>query len=127
MTADLAGLLDEAFDGFVLRHGFTASARDYEVLVEVDHEQRTYVFRHCVEARVSSALPPASWATAVAGEEGGYLWVDYQVAYPGFSVVSPSEAALRWSEAVGAAFTEVRVETNVHVLSLVFASLDVVR
>ncbi|HEX8002362.1 MAG TPA: hypothetical protein VF519_06670 [Mycobacteriales bacterium] len=128
--AEVERLLDDVFDGALLTHGFDDHARDYVMEFErMDGQRVRYAFRHCVSARVTTALSPAIWARSLdpAAEPGDYVWgVRWQCVYPGGSVVEPSEEAARWSAEVGVPFTEVRIEANAHVVELVFTTLEVV-
>jgi hypothetical protein len=130
------------FDQAIVFHGFTDYMRDYEVIVYVTADPRTGVspeyvrllFKHCVRATVTSAVPAAIWRESlddrlVDYDQGvaldGYLWaVKWQVLYPGITLLSESEEARAWSDAVGIPFFEARAETNGHNLSLVFADLQ---
>lgn len=58
----------------------------------------------------------------------GYVWaVKWQMLYPGITLLDESEHVRTWSDEVGITFHEVRVETNGHNVSLVFADLEVSR
>ncbi|MFE5720793.1 hypothetical protein ACFQ7P_20230 [Streptomyces erythrochromogenes] len=62
--------------------------------------------------------------TAAPGR-GGYVWgVKYHEMY-GAELRPGSEAARRWSKAVGIDFHEVHIETNAHDLTLLFSDLEV--
>jgi hypothetical protein len=135
--------LDDVFDQALVYHGFTDYMRDYEVITYSVADPATgipptydqYLFKCCVETRVTTAVTPETWRKSlddrlIRYETGrdldGYVWgVKWQALYPGAKVVSDSETAARWSEAIGIAFHEVRFETNGHDLSLVFHDLEV--
>ena len=126
-------VLDGVFDEAVVRHGFAAYLRDYVLDVEVaGGARRRLVFVHCVEAHVTTALPPEVWRRSLddrlldpePGPADAYVWgVCWQDAYPGGRVVCDSERARHWSEAVGIPFTEAVLELNAQVLTLVFAGV----
>lgn len=139
----LERLLDDAFDGALVHHGFTSYMRDYEVIVYVTADPRTgiepaylrYLFRYCVEARCETTVRPDTWrislderlidhATGV--DLDGFVWgVKWHPFYPGATVLPESETTRRWARAIGIAFHEVRIETNAHCLTLVFSDLQV--
>lgn len=135
--------LDDAFDQAIVFHGFADYMRDYEVVVWATADPRTgiasehllYSFKHCVRADVTSAVETKVWAESLDDglidyETGvdldGYVWgVKWQNLYPGMKLVSPSEDATRWEEAIGVPFHEVSIETNGHNINLVFSDLSV--
>ncbi|HEV7627420.1 MAG TPA: hypothetical protein VGO89_13065 [Streptomyces sp.] len=139
----LEQLLDETFDHAVVHHGYTDYMRDYEVIVHMTADPRTgivpsyqrYLFRHCVEARCRTTVPPETWRVSlddrlIDHETGidldGYVWgVKWHCLYPGAKASPESEATRRWSKAVGVDFHEVHIETNAHDLTLVFSDLQV--
>jgi hypothetical protein len=135
--AELQRILDTHgfFDEAIMFHAFTEYMRDYEVLVDVRAEKRRYLFRHCVSANVASTLPPHTWSKSLDdallsqdpahSHDAFQWWVKWQCVYPGVSIVTDSAEAARWTEALGLDFHEVRIETNVHDITLVFAELDV--
>jgi hypothetical protein len=127
-------VLDSVFDEAVVRHGFAPYLRDYLLDVELAGERRRLVFVHCVEAHVTTALPPEVWRESLddrlldpePADADGYVWgVRWQDAYPGGRVVPGSERARHWSEALGLPFTEAVLELNAQVLTLVFAGVRV--
>jgi hypothetical protein len=140
-VADLRQALDEVFDEALMYHGFTDYMRDYEAIVQLPTAPRTgpapvhrrYLFRHCVQASCQTALPPRVWRRSLADllvefpdglEPDGFVWgVRWQSLYPGASVVAESAAAARWTRELGIEFHEVRIQTNVHDLTLVFSEL----
>lgn len=142
-TAVLQELLDETFDHAVLHHGYTDYMRDYEVIVHATADPRTgvasahrrYLFRYCVEARCETSVRADVWRVSlddglIDHETGagldGFVWgVKWHGLYPGARILPGSEAARRWSKALGIAFHEVRVETNAHDLTLLFSDLQV--
>lgn len=82
-----------------------------------------------MHATVSTSLPDAVWSRSVddrltdidtAADGDGFIWaVSWRGLYPGGTVLSPSPMADRWSQAIGEPFHEVRIETNVHTITLV--------
>ncbi|QIQ02949.1 hypothetical protein [Streptomyces liangshanensis] len=142
-TGVLEQLLDDVFDQAVVHHGYTNYMRDYEVIVHATADPRTgavpsylrYLFRFCVEARCETSLAAETWRDSlddrlIEHESGvdldGYVWgVKWHCLYPGARSVPESEAARRWSAAVGIDFHEVRIETDAHNLALVFSDLRV--
>ncbi len=139
----LRGLLDDVFDQAIVYHGFTDYMRDYEVVFYCTADPRTgippaylgYLFRYCVTAEIETAVASSVWAESlddrlIEYDTGvdlpGYVWgVKWQVDYPGPSVVSDSERAARWAQALGIPFHEVVFETNGHNIRLVFSELVV--
>jgi hypothetical protein len=131
----------DLFDNSILRHGFTAYMRDYEIVAKLFHGEDqgvyAYLFRGCVEARYESSIPDGAFLmddSLVFGEsqsEGqpvGFWWaVNSAEVYPGWTYVAGSERALIWSKKIGLSMHEVMIETNVYKLSLVFNSLAVER
>src|SRR5215813_9134675 len=88
---------DPLFDSAIVRHGFAAHMRDYDVIVEVAaakpdgggsyiEGRYRYRFTHCVEAHVETTVRPDVWrrswgdeftdmtAWEQAGEPDGYVW-----------------------------------------------------
>ncbi|MFD9942427.1 hypothetical protein ACFWYW_34390 [Nonomuraea sp. NPDC059023] len=129
--------LDEIFDAGLMRHSYTDYARDYEMLIDLpvtEPVRLRYLFKYCVEARVSSALGPHIWRVSLDDSLlewpspacEGYVWsARWQNLYPGAEIVPDSSTAREWSAALGRDFHEIRVGTNVQVITLVFADLDV--
>ncbi|MEV0954031.1 hypothetical protein [Promicromonospora sp. NPDC050249] len=63
-----------------------------------------------------------------AGEPDGYVWgVRWHLLYPGIRLLPESTEARRWSSELGAPFHTARVETNAHVIELVFSDLRIDR
>lgn len=137
---DVQAALEAMFDHALLFHGYTASMRDYELVV---HEHggahgtaatRRYLFRYCVEADVSTSLPWSVWQRSLDDrlldpepEVDGYVWgVRWQGLYPGAQLVVPSARAALWTDAAGSAFREVRIEAGAHEITLVFSELAVI-
>jgi hypothetical protein len=140
---ELRRALDEIFDQALVRHGFVPYMRDYELVVHATADPATgiepaelrYLFRHCVQANCATTVPAETWrgslddrlidyATGV--DLDGYVWgVNWQVLYPGATLVTDSPAARRWATALGIDFHEVRIQTNAHDLTLVFSDLRV--
>ncbi|WP_233562940.1 YxiG-like protein [Micromonospora musae] len=67
--AELRRALDDVFDQAVVYHAYTNYMRDYEVIVYATADPSTgiqpahlrYLFKHCVQAEVSTALSPDIW------------------------------------------------------------------
>ena len=140
-TAELQQTLNETVEHFVVHHGYTPYMRDYEVVFQVwNGPQRPltylrYLFRHCVEARCETFLDTETWQASLDDrlldrdtadpDLGGYVWgAKYHEMY-GAELRPDSEAARRWSKAVGIDFHEVHIETNAHDLTLLFSDLEV--
>jgi hypothetical protein len=141
---DIQALLSRVHDEEILRHGFAAHLRDYELLVAmhdlreepIAEQRERWVFSHCVLAETHTAHSAQnwvrSWEDALTGPQfeeawhrlGGYVWVEYAVAYPGPSYVTDSPEAARWSRELGHQMHEVRIETNVYNLRLIFHRLS---
>ncbi|TKK80637.1 hypothetical protein FDA94_35895 [Herbidospora galbida] len=94
-----------------------------------------YLFRHCVQADCTTTVPADIWRESlddrlITYQTGvdldGYVWgVDWQLLYPGATLVTDSPTAQRWAAAVGIDFHEVRIQTNAHDLTLVFSDLKI--
>ncbi|KPM56689.1 hypothetical protein ACG83_02015 [Frankia sp. R43] len=135
--------LDDVFDDAIVYHAFTDYMRDYEMIVYVGAEPRSaippthlrYLFRHCVEVDVRTAVTSETWKRSLSDqlvdyETGkdldGYVWgVRWQPLYPGAVVVDDSPRARAWSNALGINFHEVHIDSNGHNLKLVFSDLTV--
>lgn len=132
--------LDDIFDDAVLFHGFTDYYRDYELVVYAGTHvtpprHLRYLFRYCVEAQVTTALSAEIWRRSLderlinpetgAGLDGHVWGVKWHCLYPGGRLVEGSTQAADWSEALGRPFHEVEIETNAHLLRLVFSDLEV--
>jgi hypothetical protein len=138
--------LEEAFDMPILRHGFTAYNRDYELVWRVPKSFQgpdrgctyTYLFRACAEAQYTGSFDPSMFPLddtfidytrwQAAGEPNGFVWgVDWADNYPGATYVEGSARAAVWAERLRAPMHEVRVETNTYRLALVFHELCIQR
>ncbi len=132
----------DLFDNSILRHGFTAYMRDYEIVAELlSGEHRgvfSYLFRGCVEAHYESTIPEGAFLMDDAlieyegmqseGAPDGFRWgVKSAEAYPGWIYVVDSQRAATWAKKVGLSMHEVEIRTNVYNLSLVFHDLVVER
>lgn len=142
-TAVLQQMLDETFDHGVVHHGYTDYMRDYEVVVYMTAAPSTgiepsylrYLFRHCVAARCETSVPEETWRCSLDDrlidyETGvdldGFVWgVKWHPMYPGAKLLPQSDAARRWSKALGTDFHDVLIETNAHRLTLLFSELRV--
>lgn len=131
-SAQLQQHLNTLFDQAFVFHGFTEYMRDYELFVFCTADPRTgiepehlrFVFKLCVLAEVSSAVPESVWQRSLDNrlidyETGkdleGYVWgVKWQVLYPGGRIIADSELAARWSCALAVDFHEVEIGTNGH-------------
>jgi hypothetical protein len=140
--AAITTALDEIFDCALISHGFTDYMRDYDLVVYVvtDPASRIarrhvrYRFTHCVRASVTSAIRRDVWPYSLDDgliefetgvELDGFVWgVKWEDLYPGAELVNSAEAE-EWAGDVGVPFHEVKIETNVHVISLVFSALRV--
>ncbi|MCS6802965.1 MAG: hypothetical protein RMM58_14605 [Chloroflexota bacterium] len=108
-------------------HGFAAGDRHYEVVVEVAGPSPegegtallgtiTLIFTHCVE--VSYAARPE----ALREDEAGVIGA---IAEGSVALVEPSEAARRWTAALGRPMHEAILATAAYTLRLVFADIEV--
>ncbi|WP_285028517.1 hypothetical protein [Plantibacter sp. ME-Dv--P-122b] len=138
---EMQAAFDDAFDQAVVFHGFTEYMRDYEMVVQIVSAPSTgipmrsvrYLFVNCVQADVSTVLPPDLWARSLddrllelGTDVDGYVWgVREQGLYPGFELLPDSEIARSWSTSVGIPFHAVRMRSNAHDISLVFSHLRV--
>ena len=138
---------DLLFDQAIVAHGFAPCLRDYnlfaDVLESAPGEEPTRLarwrFTHCPLAATATALSDRVWreswddgltdaTRAEAAESPGYVWgVRWANAYPGMEYVEDSPLAAEWSARLGRAMHEVRVETNVRELRLVFHDVSVTR
>jgi hypothetical protein len=134
---------DDVSDQAVVFHGFTDYMRDYDVVVlaiadpasGIASNHLRYRFMYCVHASVRSALSPQIWSRSlderlVDFDKGrdldGYVWgVKWQELYPGMTLVEESTDAQQWSRDLSMPFYEATIETNAHIISLVFADLVV--
>ena len=144
-SAQLQQALDDVFDHALVYHAFTPYMRDYELIIHVTADPVTgiqpeylrYLFRFCVEATTRSAVSAETWQVSrderlirydTGKDLDGFVWgVNWQPLYPGFSIVPESARARMWSEELGTDFHEVRLESNGHDITLVFADLVVTR
>ncbi|MEZ7127711.1 hypothetical protein ACBR40_20475 [Nonomuraea sp. AD125B] len=135
--------LDDLFDQALLRHGFVDHLRDYQLVILPMPDPQTgttpatrrYLFRYCVQATCTTALPAHTWRVSLddrlttyetGAELDGYVWgVNWQALYPGVTLITDSPTARSWAAAIGIDFHEVRIETNVHDLTLVFSDLTI--
>ncbi|MBE8477229.1 YxiG-like protein [Streptomyces justiciae] len=138
----LAEALDQIEDSAVVHHGFTDYLRDYEVVAYVTAAPSTGIppahlrclFRYCVEARCETSMVPWLWqkslddrlidhetADGLDGWVWGVKWANLETA----QVLPESDAAHRWAGELGIDFHAVRIETQVHDLSLVFSDLEI--
>ncbi|MEW2134067.1 hypothetical protein [Streptomyces sp. NPDC005435] len=142
-TAVLEQLLDDTFDHALVHHGYTNYMRDYEIIVYATADPRTgikpaylrYLFRYCVEARCETSVPADIWRVSLddrlidhetGADLDGYVWgVKCHALYPGAKLLPESEETRRWSKALGIDFHEVRIETNAHIMTLLFSDLQV--
>ncbi len=143
MDTTLIEQLNTSVDPLVVHHGYTRYMRDYEVIINVGcgphHSEAPtylrYLFRYCVEARCETFLPAETWRASLDDrlldpetadpDLGGYVWGMKFHALYGAELRQASEAASRWTEAVGIAFHEICIETNAHDLTLLFSDLQV--
>lgn len=142
-SSEIQAAFDDVFDQAVVFHGFADYMRDYEVFIYAAADPRTgirpehlrYRFTHCVRASVTSAVSPAIWKRSlderlVDYEQGrdldGYVWgVRWQALYPGMKLMPESADARHWARELGLPFHEATIETNGHIISLVFSDLAV--
>ncbi|WP_101789147.1 hypothetical protein [Nonomuraea indica] len=143
---DLSALqqfLDDAFDQALICHGFTDYMRDYEMIIYLPVDSRAriapvhlrYLFRHCMEAHVNTALRRDIWQGSLddrllgdpaSHEIDGFCWgVRWQNLYPGATIIQDSARARAWGDALGIDMHEVRFEANAHDITLVFSDLQV--
>jgi hypothetical protein len=131
-------LKEPLYDSAIVRHGFAPFLRDYDVVAQINQYQFLYRFSHCTSAWVTTAMADPFWkeswddlytdraAWESAGAPSGHVWgACYSLAYPGATYVENSELAREWTLRLGKPMHEVRIETNVHNLGLVFHDLIV--
>jgi hypothetical protein len=145
-VSEIREALDQAFDQAVVFHGFADYMRDYDVFVYATADPQAgiapghlrYRFKHCVRARVITALRPEIWKRSLderfldlveyeqASDLAGFVWgVKWQELYPGMKLLPKSIEAQRWADALGLPFHEATIETNAHNISLIFSDLAV--
>jgi hypothetical protein len=125
------------------RHGFVDYSRDYELIIHATADPATgiepaelrYLFRHCVQANCTTTVPASTWKDSLddrlinydtGADLDGYVWgVNWQLLYPGATLIADSPVARRWATAVGIDFHEVRIQANAHDLALIFSDLQV--
>ncbi|MEU4534420.1 hypothetical protein AB0G15_06105 [Streptosporangium sp. NPDC023825] len=135
--------LDDVFDQALLRHGFTEYMRDYQLVIHATADPRSgiapatlrYLFRYCVQAECTTTVRTDTWRESlddrlITYETGvdleGYVWgVNWQLLYPGATLVADSPTARDWAAAIGIDFHEVRIQTNAHDLTLIFSDLQI--
>ncbi|WP_068923774.1 hypothetical protein [Planobispora rosea] len=135
--------LGDVFDQALLHHGFTNYMRDYQLVIQVNTDPRSgiapttlrYLFRYCVQATCTTTVSAETWRGSLDDrlttyETGvgldGYVWgVNWQVLYPGATLIADSPTARTWAAALGLDFHEVRIEANAHDLTLVFSDLQI--
>lgn len=135
------------FDNSIVEHSFAPYMRDYDVTVEAgaaapdgsgSYIEGRYRFRftHCVLAKITTTVADKTWtcswgeqftdydAWQKVGEPEGYVWgVNYMNVYPGARYLPDSEAAEDWSRRLGRQMHEVEIDTNAHLIQLVFFRL----
>lgn len=143
MDTTILEQLNETVDPLVVHHGYSNYMRDYEVIINVGFVPHNgvaptylrYLFRYCVEARCETFLPAETWRASLDDrllnhetadpDLGGYVWgVKFHMLF-GAELRPESEAARRWTKAVGINFHEVHIETNAHDLTLLFSDVQV--
>ena len=132
----------DLFDGAVLKHGFTSYMRDYELIAEILGDEKLgvesgvyrYQFTHCphvqVLTRIGDDVWPESWSDLNLDAEQwdglGFLWsVSWAGAYPGLLYEEHSKLAAEWTNRLHHTMHEVKVETNVYLLQVIFHTLTV--
>jgi hypothetical protein len=139
---------EDVFDQAIVFHGYAKHMRDYDVFIYATADPRTgiepehlrYRFTHCVRATVTTAVRRDVWKRSLderlldyesylaADDLDGYVWgVDWQLLYPGISLLDQSAEADQWSADLDIPFHEAKIETNGHDVSLVFSDLHVDR
>ena len=141
-TTALAEALDQIEDHAVVHHGYTDYQRDYEVVVHMTADPRTgippvhlrYLFRYCVAAHCETGLFPWLWQKSLddrlidhetADGRDGWVWGTKWANLDKARVLPESDATRRWAGELGIDFHAVRIETQVHDLSLVFSELEI--
>ncbi|MEU8701653.1 hypothetical protein AB0C61_29155 [Streptomyces sp. NPDC048680] len=143
MDTNILEQLNKTDDYLVVHHGYSSYMRDYEVIVDVgsrsDSDATTtylqFLFRFCVEARCETFLPAETLRDSLDDrllnretadpDLGGYVWgMKFHELY-GAEILPKSEAAQRWTMAVGIEFHEVHIETNAHDLTLLCSDIQV--
>ena len=129
----------QLFDSAIVRHGFTAYLRDYDIVAYSGQgPQYLYRFSHCILAEVTTAVPDDVWQRSWSdefidyskwlrsGEPDGYVWgVCESDAYPGAEYIEDSMLAQEWTSRLGKTMHEIIIKTNGHNFRLVFHDLSV--
>ncbi len=132
-------LEEPLFDSSIVRHSFAPFLRDYDVVAEIFEHQYLYRFTHCTSLTTSTALSDELWrkswddlyidlaAYEHAGRpDDGVLWATcFAAAYPGAKYIDDSPRARDWSKRLGKPMHEVRIETNLQSIELIFHDLRV--
>jgi hypothetical protein len=137
------------YDVAILRHGFAAHMRDYDVLIEAMWGLKEWGdakghyrcrFTHCVEAHYKTKVKDKFWIESwdelftdydtweAAGAPNGFVWgTCWSMAYPGFLYRDDSELAEHWSQRLGKRMHEVRIETEAFELQLIFFDFNIAK
>ncbi|MEU0568558.1 hypothetical protein ABZ297_24690 [Nonomuraea sp. NPDC005983] len=88
-----------------------------------------------MQANCATTVPAGIWRESlddrlITYETGvdlnGYVWgVNWQMLYPGATLIADSPTARSWAAAIGIDFHEVRIQTNAHDLTLIFSDLRI--
>jgi hypothetical protein len=143
--AAITRAFDDVFDQALLFHGFAKHMRDYDVYIYATADPATgitpdhlrYRFTKCVACTATTTVRDDVWPrslddrlidynSAIEAELDGYVWgVNWQMLYPGMTLVQASAEADAWSSRLSMPFREAVIEGNGHRLALVFVDLEV--
>lgn len=142
---EIARAFDDVFDQALLFHGFAEHMRDYDLYIyatahpstSIQPEHLRYRFTSCVVVHVTTTVRDDVWPnslddrlidydTAIREEVDGYVWgVNWQVLYPGLTLVPESSLAAEWARRLGFDLREAVIEGNGHEIRLIFRDLSV--
>ena len=130
--------LEDIYDVVILKHGFTDYGRDYQFEIEatpIGKLAGRYIltFKHCYDLTykilVNDEIIRKSWddifTNSKAWEKNnkpdGFLWgTNWSLAYPGFKKIENSDKAADWSSRLGKKMNEVKLETNLYLINLIY-------
>ncbi len=130
----------DLFDATILSHGFSAYMRDYQITAKVHqgNPSGVYVFmlQGCVESHYEPSISPHAFSMddelldlqkmKKAHKIDAFRWgVKGAEIYPGWTYFSNSQKAKVWTEKMGYSMHEVKFETNVYKLNIIFHNLKV--
>ena len=137
-----AALEDDVFDSALVHLSYVDYLRDFQMYFYIPTSVREnftlrYRFINCVLMNSETSLPSEQWKGSlddnliseiedVVQPEIGWVWATrYASMYPGATFFEFSDAADRWTEALGVKFYEAQFEADPLRLKVVFSDLVV--